>query len=134
MTLKINQLKREIKELENSKAKRKKKIEANRGVLDEATRSKRNFNDRVAQSQRSLFNRLGNIEGSFSVFYKKQYNDVLKKGDLDRATMHLNDTIKKSKQAILKNEEEIASINRKIDIKKRRLKEYQKMLVNMKGN
>lgn len=131
--MKINQLKREIKELQASRQKRKKKIEANNNILEEATKSKRSFDERVSQSQRDLFNRLNRIEGSFSSFYRKQYNEVLRKGDLDRATEHLVETINKAKHSIVKNEDEIESINRKLEIKKQQLKEYQRALMNMQG-
>ncbi len=133
LTMKINQLKREIKELQASRQKRKKKIEANNNILEEATKSKRSFDERVSQSQRDLFNRLNRIEGSFSSFYRKQYNEVLRKGDLDRATEHLVETINKAKHSIVKNEDEIESINRKLEIKKQQLKEYQRALMNMQG-
>ena len=133
LTMKLNQLKREIKGLQASRQKRKKKIEANNNILEEATKSKRSFDERVSQSQRDLFNRLNRIEGSFSSFYRKQYNEVLRKGDLDRATEHLVETINKAKHSIVKNEDEIESINRKLEIKKQQLKEYQRALMNMQG-
>jgi len=133
LTLKINQLKRDIKNLESSKTSARKKIKANQDILKEAQHSKQKFEQRISELHSNLNNRLNRVEGAFPNYYRKEHNDVLKKGDLDKASGSLTETINKAKRSIIKLEDETSNIDRRIASKKRELKNYQNLLLEAKG-
>lgn len=132
--IKINQLKCEIKNLEFRMSKVNKKIKANQDILDEALSSKRKFQQNISELLSKLNNRLNQIEGAFPIYYRREHEKIMKKGDLDDAIEELSQTIYKAKDTINELENELLSIKKVITTKKRELRQYQNVLLELERN
>lgn len=132
--IRINQLKCEIKNLEFRMSKVNKKIKANQDILDEALSSKRKFQQNISELLSKLNNRLNQIEGAFPIYYRREHEKIMKKGDLDDAIEELSQTIYKAKDTINELENELLSIKKVITTKKRELRQYQNVLLELERN
>ena len=131
--IRINKLKGEIKKLESDKKSIQKKIKAARDGMAEAKNAKNKVDNAFSEHQAKLNTKLNSTTSAFSSFYRKQHNDVLKKGDLDKADSNLNSLVSDFKTSILDLEDKTTIVDKKIEIKKNKIIQYQKILKQLES-